>query len=109
LGSGTVRPISSAILDPALDHVLDVLDGFVVGGSHDAEPPGALLVDLAQALGVTTDEMLGADPLREKGSARHARIRKRLQRVGDLPVGDQRAVLKFVVALVESRNIENGS
>lgn len=76
--------------------------------SEGAQPPGALLVDLAQALEVSADELLGIEPLREKISAKQARIRKRLQRVEELPASDQRAVLKFVDALVESRGI-NGS
>lgn len=71
-----------------------------------AQPPGALLVDLAQALVVTTDELLGVEPLREKISPKQARIRKRLQRVEELPTADQRAVLKFVDALVENRGVE---
>ena len=74
-----------------------------------AQPPGALLVDLARALGVTTDELLGVEQLREKVSAKQARLRKRLQRVERLPTADQRAVLKFVDALVDSRGIDNGS
>lgn len=77
--------------------------------TDDAQPPGALLVDLAQALEVTADELLGIEPLREKIPAKQARIRKRLQRVEDLPAADQRAVLKFVDALVESRGLANGS
>ena len=75
----------------------------------DAQPPGALLVDLAQALGVSADELLGIEPLKEKIPARTARLRKRLQRVEQLPTPDQRAVLKFVDALVDSRGIQNGA
>jgi transcriptional regulator with XRE-family HTH domain len=77
--------------------------------SDDAQPPGALLVDLAQVLEVTADELLGIEPLKEKIPAKQARIRKRLQRVEELPAADQRAVLKFVDALVDSRGISNGS
>ena len=36
-------------------------------------------------------------------------MRKRLQRVEELPAADQRAVLKFVDALVESRGVGSGS
>lgn len=70
-----------------------------------AQPPGPLLVDLARALGVSTDELLGVEPLKEKITPKQARIRKRLQRVEELPTADQRAVLKFVDALVESRGL----
>lgn len=77
--------------------------------SDDAQPPGALLVDLAQALQVTADELLGIEPVKEKVSAKRARLRKRLQRVEKLPAADQRAVLKFVDALVDSRGVDNGA
>jgi len=69
----------------------------------DADPPGPLIVDLARALRISTDEMLGAKPLKEKASPKRARLLKKLQRVEDLPPADQRAVLKFVDALVASR------
>jgi hypothetical protein len=51
----------------------------------------------------------GIELLREKIPAKQARMRKRLQRVEELPTADRRAVLKFVDALVESRGIEDGS
>ena len=66
-------------------------------------------MDLAQALEVTADELLRIEPLKEKIPVRQARMRKRLQRVEELPTADQRAVLKFVDALVESRGLGNGS
>lgn len=75
---------------------------------EDAQPPGPLLVDLARALLVTTDELLGMEPLKEKITPKQARLRKRLQRVEELPAADQRAVLKFVDALVDSRGLEDG-
>ncbi len=68
-----------------------------------SQPPGALLVDLAQALRVTTDELLGVEPLKERVSPKAARLRKRLSG----PAADQRAVLKFVNALAESRGIND--
>jgi len=69
----------------------------------DADPPGPLIVTLARALQVSTDEMLGAKPVKEKASPKRARLLKKLQRVEELPAADQRAVLKFVDALVSSR------
>ena len=73
-----------------------------------AQPPGALLVDLARALRVSTDELLGIEPIRNRVSPKTARLRKRLRQVEELPAPDQRAVLKFVDALVDSRGIRNG-
>ncbi|MCC7387823.1 MAG: helix-turn-helix transcriptional regulator [Phycisphaerales bacterium] len=69
----------------------------------DAEPPGALLPALAAALEVSTDELLGVKPLGDLRTGRAARLLKRLEPVADLPPADQRAVLKLVDALVETR------
>lgn len=72
---------------------------------ESTQPPGAMLVDLARALRVTTDELLGAAPVRERVKPKTARLMKRLQRVSDLPPTDQKAVLKFIDALVQSRGL----
>ena len=44
------------------------------------QPPGALLADLAQALKVSADELLGLKPLSEKTPIKTAQLRKRLQK-----------------------------
>jgi len=69
----------------------------------DAQPPGAVLVHLAQALRVSTDELLGVKPMKDGTSPKTARLLKRLKRVEALPVADRRAVLKLVDALLETR------
>lgn len=71
----------------------------------DAQPPGAMLVDLAKALGVTTDELLGVKALKEQPDPKAARLVKRLRRIERLPPADQRAVLKFLDALLESKGL----
>lgn len=68
-----------------------------------AQPPGAMLVELAKALRVTTDELLGVKPLKQKASPKTARLLKRLSKIEQLPQVDQRAVLKFVDALLAAR------
>jgi len=68
-----------------------------------AQPPGAILVELAKALRVSTDELLGVRPVRETLSPKTARLLKRLRRVEELPPADQRAVLKLVDAMLEIR------
>ncbi|MEN8165800.1 MAG: hypothetical protein ABFS37_16845 [Acidobacteriota bacterium] len=71
----------------------------------DSQPPGAILIDLAKALGVTTDELLGVRMLKDKADPMAARLVKRLQRIERLPPADQRAVLKFLDALLESKGL----
>jgi len=70
---------------------------------EDAQPPGEVLADLALALKVSTDELLGLERAKEGPSPRTARLLKRLQKVDQLPPGDQRAILKMVDALVANR------
>jgi hypothetical protein len=76
---------------------------------EDAQPPGALLVELAKALEISTDELLGVEPLTETINAKQARLRKRLRRVEELPTADQRTILKLVDALVISREVGESS
>ena len=68
-----------------------------------AQPPGALLADLARALKVSADELLGLKAVTEKTTPKTARLLKRLQKITDLPPADQRTVLKLLDALHESR------
>jgi transcriptional regulator with XRE-family HTH domain len=53
--------------------------------TESEQPPGALLVDLAKALKVSADELLGVKPAKEKATPKRARLLKRLQRVEQLP------------------------
>ena len=67
------------------------------------QPPGALLADLAKALKVSADELLGLMLPKEQTSPKLARLLNRLKRVADLPPADQRAVLQHIDALVDAR------
>jgi transcriptional regulator with XRE-family HTH domain len=75
---------------------------------EDAQPPGAMLVDLAKALRVSTDQLLGLKTPKEKKSPKTARLLKRLQKVEQLPPTDQRVVLKLVDGLLERHSRANG-
>ncbi len=74
---------------------------------QDAQPPGAMLVDLAKALRVSTDQLLGLKTPKEKASPRTARLLKRLEKVAQLPATDQRVVFKLVDGLLQ-RTRANG-
>lgn len=67
------------------------------------QPPGALLADLARALKVFADELLGLKAVTEKTTPKAARLLKRPQKITELPAADQRTVLKLLDALHESR------
>jgi hypothetical protein len=57
----------------------------------------------ARALCCTTDELLGVKPTADSLSPKTARLLKRLQRIAEFPPADQRAVLKLVDAMLETR------
>lgn len=71
--------------------------------SDGAQPPGALLAELARVLRVSADELLGLRPIRDDTPPRTARLLKRLRKVEQLAPADQRAVFKLVDALAASR------
>jgi len=71
--------------------------------SESAQPPGALLVAFARALHVSADELLGLAPTHDTTSPKTARLLKRLRRIEELPPADQRAVLKLVDAMLDTR------
>ena len=73
-----------------------------------AIPPGQVLGDLARALRISTDELLGLAPIKNGTSPRTGRLLKRLQKVGQLPPGDQRAIFKMVDALVAAKRPATG-
>jgi len=73
-----------------------------------AQPPGAMLVDVARALRVSTDQLLGLKPAKEKTSPRAARLLKRLRKIEALRPADQRTVLKVLDSLLASHGRGNG-
>jgi len=73
--------------------------------TNGAQPPGALLAELARVLEVSADELLGLKPTKQTMSPKKARLRKRLEKIEQLPPSDQRAVLKFVDSLCNSRGV----
>jgi transcriptional regulator with XRE-family HTH domain len=75
-------------------------------------PPTAVVVEIAQALKVSADEILGLKPptkatrLPEDPEVR--RLWKKFQQVLSLPEKDRRAVIRLVNSLVAGRTSRNG-
>ena len=70
----------------------------------EAQPPGALLVDLAKTLQVSADHLLGLKLPKETKNPKRARLMKRLERLEKLPPTDLRFVLKMVDGLIDQRS-----
>ena len=67
----------------------------------EAQPPGPMLIDLANALETTVDELLGkTNPKEPLTNPKEARFLKRLKRIQELPPQDRRAILKVLDALL---------
>ncbi len=74
-----------------------------------SQPPGPMLIELANVLKVSVDELLGRKPVKEAPDPKTARLFKRLQRIQELPPLDQRAILKVLDALLTKHEITMGT
>jgi transcriptional regulator with XRE-family HTH domain len=66
-------------------------------------PPASALIDLARALKVSTDELLGIKPLKVERIDSDPEVRrlwKRFRQITGLPERDQRAVIRLISSLV---------
>ena len=59
-----------------------------------------LIARLAQALDASPNDMLGATQLEGTGVVRNRRILRRLRHVDELPLADQKALVRFLDALL---------
>ena len=67
-------------------------------------PPAAVIVDLAKALGVSTDELLGLkNGEAPKESREVRRLRRQLQQILALPDKDRRAIVRMINSLVTAQ------
>jgi len=69
-------------------------------------PPAPTVVDLANVLGVSTDELLGAKPIKggkpQKISPELQRLWKKFQQIATWPEKDQRAVIRIINTMTKS-------
>lgn len=72
-------------------------------------PPAYLLPRLAEALGVSVDELLGVRPVKDTPAPRNTRLWRKLRDIEKLPPGDRKAVLKFVDALLVRQRVAGGA
>lgn len=74
-------------------------------------PPAPVVAELARALRVSTDELLGLKAPRKKAAGESPEVRrlwKKFQQVLDLPERDQRAVIRLVNSLAGARGRGRG-
>jgi transcriptional regulator with XRE-family HTH domain len=67
-------------------------------------PPAHVLPQLAQALGVRVDELLGVAQLPEEPPIADIRLWRRMQRITALPPAKRRAVFQVIDALLDQKS-----
>ena len=70
-------------------------------------PPSAMLPQLAQALGVGLEELLGAQPLHKMSKAVNTRLHRRLQQIEQLNPTKKRQVLQLIDAFIERGQLKH--
>jgi len=68
-------------------------------------PPAHLIVPLATALGITTDELLGIAKTKSNFDPQNAALWRRLKIVEELPRKDQKAILHYITMVANNRGI----
>lgn len=70
--------------------------------------PSNLLPQLAQAPGVTIDELLGTEPVRKRARPVNSRLQSTLQQIEKLDSVERRQVLQLIDAFIECRQFKRG-
>ena len=71
-------------------------------------PPAYLVPKLAEALKVTTDELLGVRPVEAEPAPRQTRLWRKLREIEKLPAGDRKAVMKILDGLLVRQRLQQG-
>ena len=64
-------------------------------------PPTSLLPAIAKALRLTTDELLGTEPIKKAARPADSRLHRRLQQIEQLAPTEKRQVLQLLDAFIE--------
>lgn len=64
-------------------------------------PPAHLLSELAKALKITTDELLGHAPIKKTPKPRNTRLQRRLEQIEKLEPAEKRQMLQVLDAFIE--------
>jgi transcriptional regulator with XRE-family HTH domain len=69
-------------------------------------PPGSLLPKLAKALRITTDELLGAVPIKKAARPGNTRLQRRLAQIEKLDSREKRQILAFLDTFIERERLK---
>lgn len=74
--------------------------------SQSERPPAHLLPALAEALGISTDQLLGIEPVSTRKRPRNMRLLRKLMQVEQLPPRARTAILEHIDALLAKHGKE---
>ena len=74
---------------------------------EEGRPPAHLLGRMAEALGVSVEEVLGLKPVADKPAPRNTRLWRKLREIEKLPASDRRAVIKLVDGLLARQKLDS--
>jgi transcriptional regulator with XRE-family HTH domain len=96
-------------LAQAIQSTQRAISSYETGNSY---PPLPVIVDLAQALKVSADALMGLKenkPKKENQDSNDTRLWKKFQKVKDLPEKDQRAIIRMINSLASLRQMKLAS
>jgi len=71
---------------------------------HTDYPPSALLPDLAEVLGVSTDQLLGVKPIK-KTPKPDSRLQRRVKQIEKLPTKDRRQLVQVIDTFLKAAQV----
>jgi transcriptional regulator with XRE-family HTH domain len=74
---------------------------------EDGRPPAHLLGQMAEALDVSVDELLGLKPVMDKPAPRNTRLWRKLREIEKPPAGDRKAVIKLVDGMLARHKLDS--
>ena len=72
----------------------------------NAHPPGHLLPEMARALGVSVEALLGTETAKRKTKAVDTRMQRRLQQLERLDPTERRQILQVIDAFIERNQLK---
>ncbi len=72
---------------------------------HTEYPPSALLPDLAEVLGVSSDQLLGIKPIK-KAPKPDTRLHRRLKQIEKLDTKEKRQVIQLMDTVIEAAQLK---
>jgi len=76
---------------------------------HSQHPPAHLLPQLARALGVSGDQLLGIERLKKNGRRQDSRLWRRFSQVEKLPTPQRKQIVQILDAFLEREKLKKAS